>query len=63
MPRSRRITPGEANAIADLLQALDSRKDLEVSFAALERLLTGVPQPSDVQAALDARLARAGTGG
>ena len=49
---------GEANAIADLLQALDSRKDLEVSFAALERLLTGVPQPSEVRAALDARLAK-----
>lgn len=49
---------GAANPIADLLQALDSRKDLDLSFAALERLLAGEAQPAEVVKALGKRLAK-----
>jgi hypothetical protein len=48
---------GEVNAIADLLQALDRRRDLEESFAMLARLEGGEPLPDDVILAIDRRTA------
>jgi hypothetical protein len=49
---------GEEDDVADLLQALDRRRDPVLSFRALRRLLAGEPLDADVQAALDERRAR-----
>ncbi len=49
---------GEANLIADLLQAIENTRSLDVSFGALEALLTGHTLPEHADRALDQRLRR-----
>ncbi len=46
---------GDPNAIADLLQSLDRRRDLAFSFAALAALEAGRPLPGDAQLDLNAQ--------
>ena len=46
---------GAENAIADLLQALDKSRDVELSFEALARLEAGLPQSSFVEEKLAER--------
>jgi len=46
---------GEANDIADLLQALDARRDLALSFGSLRALEAGEPLPEVAAAALARR--------
>ena len=47
---------GEANAIADLLQALDANRDLQLSLRSLRALLAGEVLEAPAQEALAARL-------
>lgn len=49
---------GEVNAIADLLQALDRRRDYDYSLECLKRLLRGAPLDGEAHKALDARAAK-----
>ncbi|MBA3639776.1 MAG: hypothetical protein M3541_17920 [Acidobacteriota bacterium] len=46
---------GKENNIADLLQGLDHKRDVELSFSNLERLLAGQALDGVAQAALDTR--------
>lgn len=52
---------GEANAIADLLQGLDSKRDYELSLRSLRTLLAGEPLEACAQEALDVRLQKRAT--
>lgn len=47
---------GEENAIADLLQAIQDRRDVEYSLEMLRRLESGAALPSEARDALDDRL-------
>lgn len=49
---------GEAHPIADLLQAIENTRSLDISFTALEAYLAGHTLPSDAERALADRLAR-----
>lgn len=49
---------GEVNAIADLLQALDGRRNYDYSLECLKRLLRGAPLDAEARKALDARAAK-----
>jgi hypothetical protein len=49
---------GDVNAIADLLQALDKRRDVELSFDALSRLEAGHAQTAEVEEKLAERAAK-----
>lgn len=49
---------GEENDIADLLMALDAKRDVALSMNALQKLLDGRPQSPDVQDLVDRRRAQ-----